>query len=124
MSTVEPQPSGPAARDHAAGAEMSATLAALDWHDFTCQSNSGCTNRATHVVHRHAVDECDRPNADPFGNFVDILCIGCVRTVKADALQQVSRYARFPGAYCLTCGGPLNKLNHIMRRIVQLRTLP
>jgi hypothetical protein len=75
-------------------------------------------------VHRHAVDECNHPQADPFGNFVDILCIGCVRTVKADIVRQVDRYASFPGAYCLTCGGPLDKLSHIMRKVVQLPMHP
>ena len=89
MTTVDPQSAIPDA------------LAALDWLEITCQSEAGCTNRATHVVYRHAVDECNRPNLDPSGNIVDILCVGCVRSLKAQLLQQVDRIARCPGGYCL-----------------------
>ncbi|MBW0015646.1 hypothetical protein [Mycobacterium sp.] len=109
MSTVDPQSAIPDA------------LAALDWHMITCQSEARCTNQATHVVYRHAVDECNRPNLDPSGNIVDILCISCVRSLKAQLLQQVDRIARCPGGNCLTCGAPVHKLSDIMRRVVQLR---
>jgi hypothetical protein len=106
----------------APGNEIPDTLAALDWHEITCQSEAGCANRATHVVHRHAVDKCNQPNLDPFGNTVDILCIGCVRSVKVEVLQQVDRITRCPCAYCLTCGAPVHKLSDIMRKVVQLRS--
>jgi hypothetical protein len=107
MSVVDPQ---------------SDALAALDWLEITCQSEAGCTNRATHIVHRHAVDQCNRPNLDPSGNVVEILCIGCVRRLKAQVLQQVDRINRCPGGYCLTCGAPVHKLSDVMRKMVQLRT--
>jgi hypothetical protein len=97
-------------------------LAALDWHEITCQSEAGCTNRATHVLYRHAVDECNRPNLAPSGDIVDILCISCVRAVKAQVLEQVDRITRCPGAYCLTCGAPVHKLSDIMHKMVQLRS--
>lgn len=41
----------------APGNEIPHTLAALDWGGITCQSGAGCTNRASYVVHLHAVDE-------------------------------------------------------------------
>ena len=110
MSTVDPQSAIPGA------------LAALDWHEIACQSECGCTNRATHIVYRHAVDECNRPHLDPSGNIVDILCVGCMRSLKTELLAQVDRIARCPGGYCLTCGAPMHKLSDIMRRTVQLRT--
>ncbi|OIN80355.1 hypothetical protein K3U93_21120 [Mycobacterium malmoense] len=111
MSPADPSASG-----------VSDALAALDWQEITCQSEAGCTNRATHVVHRHAVDRCNQPNLGPSGNVVDILCVGCMRTVKAQVLQQLDRIARGPGAYCLTCGAPVQKLSDIMRKTVQLRS--
>lgn len=52
----------------APGNEIPHTLAALDWGGITCQSGAGCTNRASYVVHLHAVDECNDPDLDPFGN--------------------------------------------------------
>jgi hypothetical protein len=107
---------------HAPGNGIPDLLLALDWHDITCQSEAGCTNRATHVVHRHAVDRCNQPNLDPFGNIVDILCIGCVRSLKVEILQQVDRITRCPEANCLTCGAPVQKLSDIMRKVVQLRS--
>jgi hypothetical protein len=110
MTTVDPQSAIPGA------------LAALDWQEITCQSEGGCTNRATHVVYRHAVDECNRPNLDPSGNIVDILCISCVRSLKAQLLQQVDQIARCPGGHCLTCGAPVHQLSDVMRKMVQLRS--
>jgi hypothetical protein len=110
MSTVDPQSASP----------IPDALAALDWHEMTCQCES-CTNPATHIVYRHAVDECNRPNLDPSGNIVDILCVRCLRRLKAEVLQQVDRISRCPGGYCLTCGAPVDKLSDIMRRVVQLR---
>src|ERR1700752_5316396 len=109
MSTVDPQSAIPDA------------LAALDLQETPCQSESGCTKRATHVVYRHAVDECNRPNLDPSGNIVDVLCISCVRSLKAQLLQQVEQIPRCPGGYCLTCGAPVHQLSDVMRKMVQLR---
>ena len=124
MSTVDPQPAGRETRgvSHAPGAEVPDALAELDWHQIACQSEAGCANRATHIVYRHAVDGCDRPDLDPSGNIVEILCISCVRAVKAQALRQVDRMARCPGAYCLTCGAPVHKLSDVMRKTVWLRS--
>lgn len=91
----------------APGNEIPHTLAALDWGGITCQSGAGCTNRASYVVHLHAVDECNDPDLDPFGNTVEILCIACLWHVEAKVLLQVGRLTRSPGAFCLTCGAPV-----------------
>ena len=99
MSAVDPQ---------------SDALGALDWQEITCQSEAGCTNRATQTG--------TPPNLDPSGNIVEILCIGCLRRLKAQVLQQVDRINRCPGGYCLTCGAPVHKLSDVMRKMVQLRT--
>jgi hypothetical protein len=124
MSAMDPRSASRAARGvgHAPGNGIPDLLLALDWHDMTCQSEAGCANRATHVVHRHAVDRCNQPNLDPFGNIVDILCIGCVRSLKVEVLQQVDRITRCPEANCLTCGAPVQKLSDVMRKVVQLRS--
>jgi hypothetical protein len=124
MSTVDPQPASRESRgvSHAPGADVPDALAELDWHEIACQSESGCANRATHIVYRHAVDDCNRPNLDPSGNIIDILCISCVRAVKAQVLKQVDRMTRCPGAYCLTCGAPVQKLSDVLRKTVQLRS--
>ena len=117
MSTVDPQPA-----NRAPGGGVPDALALLDWHEITCQSEAGCANRATHIIYRHAVDACNRPDLDPSGDIVDILCISCMRAVKAQVLQQVDRMTRCPGAYCLTCGAPVHKLSDVMRKTVWLRS--
>lgn len=102
------------------GNEIPDTLAALDWRDVTCQSKAGCTNRATHIVHLHAVDKCNRPHADPFGNFIEIVCIACLWRAEAEALLQVGKLRRHADASCLTCGAPVTELSDIMRDVAEL----
>lgn len=102
------------------GNDVPGTLAALDWRDITCQSGAGCTNRADFIVHLHAVDECNHPQLDPFGNTVEILCIACLWRAEAEVLLQVGRLRRHSGASCLTCGAPVSELSDIMRDVVAL----
>ncbi|ABL03952.1 hypothetical protein OSH39_22445 [Mycobacterium ulcerans] len=101
----------------ATGNEVPGVLVALDWQTLTCQSDAGCTNRATHVVHTHALDHCNRPNLDPFGNVIDILCGDCLGRARAAALVRVNRLGRSSGAYCLTCGAPLSDPGDIIRDV-------
>ena len=96
------------------------TLAALDWQAITCQSETGCSNRATHIMHRHAVDECDHPHVDSFGNIVEIVCIVCLWRAEAELQVQVGQLRRSSGAYCLTCGAPVSELSDIMREVAAL----
>ncbi|GAB7141996.1 hypothetical protein [Mycobacterium riyadhense] len=102
------------------GNEIPDMLAALDWREITCQSEAGCTNRANFVVHLHAVDACNHPQLDPFGNTIEILCIACLWRAEAEALLQVGRLRRHSNATCLTCGAPLTELSDIMREVVAL----
>lgn len=102
------------------GNEIPGALAALDWQTITCQSETGCSNRATYIVHRHAVDECNHPRVDPFGNIVEILCIACLWRAEAEVLVQVGQLRRSSGAYCLTCGSPVAELGDIMRDVAAL----
>ncbi|OSC42646.1 hypothetical protein [Mycobacterium decipiens] len=104
----------------APGNEIPDTLAALDWRGITCQSAAGCTNRASYVVHLHAVDECNHPDLDPFGNSIEILCIACLWHVEAETQLHVGRLSSSPGAFCLTCGAPVRELNDIMRDVAAL----
>ena len=106
------------------GTDIPDTLVALDWSEVTCQSAEGCSNLATHIVHVHMVDDCDDPNLDSCGNLVDILCATCLRDVLFEALQQVDRIGRYPGACCLTCGAPVRRLSDVMRRVAQLHGQP
>lgn len=105
----------------ATGNEVPGVLVALDWQTLTCQSDAGCTNRATHVVHTHALDQCNRPNLDPFGNVIDILCGDCLGRARAAALVRVNRLGRSSGAYCLTCGAPVSDPGDIIRDVRRCR---
>ncbi|QUR66210.1 hypothetical protein [Mycobacterium spongiae] len=102
------------------GNEIPDTLAALDWRGITCQSETGCANRATHIVHMHAVDECDHPHLDPFGNTIAILCIACLWRAEAEALVQVGRLRRHSSSSCRTCGAPVNEPGDIIRDVAVL----
>jgi hypothetical protein len=120
MTAVDPR----SPQREARGNETSATLAALDWNEITCQSPAGCTSRATHIVHRHAVDGCNRPNVDPFGNIIDILCIGCVHVLKTEILRHIDRISSHRSdVYCLTCGTPVHKLSYVIRKVGRLPQL-
>lgn len=90
-----------------------ATLAALDWKRVTCQSPHGCTRAATLVVAHHAVDTCNGPDTDPFGNIVEILCDECLVAL-AGAL--VRMYVRGRLLACLTCGRPIKELSDILSK--------
>ena len=103
-----------------AGNEVPDTLAALDWHAVTCQSAAGCTNRATHVAHVHAVDRCNGPLLDPFGDVIEILCSACLWRVEAEIRLRLGRLGRGSGAYCLACGAPVSEPGDVMRDIVEL----
>ncbi|MFV0493812.1 hypothetical protein [Mycobacterium sp.] len=95
-------------------------LAALDWQTITCQSESGCKNRAAYIVHRHAVDHCNDHHLDPFGNVVEILCIVCLWQAEAEALVRVGQLKRSPDVRCLTCGAPVSELHDVMREVVEI----
>lgn len=103
-----------------AGSEVPDTLAALDWHAMTCQAATGCTNRATYIVSLHAVDKCNHPDLDPFGNIVEIVCIACLWRAEAEVLVQLGRLRRSSDAHCMTCGSPVSKISDIMRDVVEL----
>ncbi len=102
------------------GNEIPGTLASLDWQTITCQADTGCTNRAAYIVHRHAVDRCNHPQVDPFGNIVEILCMACLWHAAAEVLVQVGQLTRTSGTYCLTCGAPVSELRDIMRDVAVL----
>jgi hypothetical protein len=102
------------------GNEIPGTLASLDWQTITCQADTGCTNRAAYIVHRHAVDQCNHPQMDPFGNIVEILCIACLWHAEAEVLVQVGQFRRSSDSRCLTCGAPVSELSDIMRDVAAL----
>ncbi len=100
--------------------EIPDTLVSLDWYDIKCQSDLGCSNPATHVVHVHAVDECHNPNLDPSGNLVGILCVICTDTIVRQVQQRVGWLTRHPGVFCLTCGAQVRETNDVLRNVAAL----
>jgi hypothetical protein len=106
--------------NQAPGNEIPDTLSILDWHQITCQSDAGCKNLATHIVHLHAVDECDNPDLDSSGNLIGILCIGCVQALAGQVQQRVGWLNRHPGVQCLTCGSPVRAMKDVLRAVAPL----
>lgn len=96
------------------------SLEGLDWDAITCQSTSGCRNRATHIVHLHAVDGCNDPDLDSSGNVIDILCARCLAEVAHEAHRQAVQFHRYLDPFCLTCGAPVKELADIVRAVTML----
>jgi hypothetical protein len=103
--------------EHASCDESDDILAAIDWHAISCQSESGSDNLATHIVHLHAVDACTHPDADPYGNRVEILCLGCLCDVQAKVMLAVGGLAGHGAALCMTCLASLRDWNDIIQRV-------
>src|ERR1700760_4538302 len=116
---MEHQTAGRQERDanFPASRELPGALAALDWHEITCKSETACRNPATHIVHLHAVDECNQQHLDSSGNFIDILCARCFSATAVDILGKVDWFRRFPRPSCLTCGAPVAELTDIVREV-------
>jgi hypothetical protein len=102
------------------GNQVPDTLSGLDWHHITCQSDAGCKNLATHIVHLHAVDECDDPDLDSSGNLIGILCIKCVQVLISQVEQRVGWLNHHPGVYCLTCGDEVREVTDVLRTVSPL----
>jgi hypothetical protein len=103
--------------EHASGDESDDILAAIDWHAISCHSESACDNLATHIVHLHAVHACTHPDADPYGDRVEILCLGCLCDVQAKVMLAVGGLTAHGAVLCMTCLAPLRDSNDIIRRV-------
>ncbi|RFZ15041.1 hypothetical protein VIMS_02471 [Mycobacterium marinum] len=102
------------------------TLAALDWGTYQCQCehHHKCAERAVVVVYIHAIDNCNLPGLDPFGNRVEIRCGPCLQKLRAHVAESLERLKPFGRPACEGCGAPLATVGDVIRGVVTLRALP
>lgn len=110
--------------DHpAAPPDAAETLTALDWHAYACQCDqhgtTGCPHPATHTVHIHAIDTCDRPEYGHHGNRIQLRCTECLHRLRTEIRQRLHRIAWARPA-CQTCGAPLTTVTDIIRAATPL----
>jgi len=98
-------------------------LAHLDWRDYTCQClmhPDGCRNRASFVVAIHAIDCCNKPGVDPYGNRIEILCLWCLATLRVEISERLRRIRAHGLATCEGCGSPLAFVDDVVRGVMPL----
>ena len=98
-------------------------LARLDWQEYTCQClmhADGCRNRASFVVAIHAIDCCNRPGVDPYGNRIEILCLWCLATLRVEISERLRRIREHGLATCEGCGAPLSFVDDVVRGVMPL----
>lgn len=110
-------------RDQLAAAQRAAeTLSALNWDTYSCQCVHGhiCGNRAEFVVHIHALDRCNTPGLDPFGNRVEIRCGVCVARLRTEVGEKLALLAPWGRPACSGCGAPVSAVGDVVRSVEKL----
>lgn len=96
-------------------------LAPLDWHTISCQcdrkhaTTGDCPNPATRRVEIHALGDCNRPDLNPFGNHVMLLCDACLAAEKRATAHKLDRLARYGIPICTSCGAPRAAVTDVIR---------
>ena len=98
-------------------------LQALDWSEIQCQCahhRHACPNRATHVVAIHAIEACNQPGLDPFGNRIELRCYACVLRLQAEVGYRLLKLREWGLAACGGCGAPLAEIADVVREVSEL----
>lgn len=121
-----PEATNPAlpVRDQLSEAQRVAeTLAALDWGTYRCQCRHkhACDNPAAYIVHIHCIDNCNNPDADPFGNRIEIRCSTCLVTLRTDIAAKLRQLKPWGQPACAGCGGaPIAEITDVIRDVTPL----
>jgi hypothetical protein len=101
------------------------TLTALDWHAYACQCpkhGKGCSNQASYTVEIHALEVCNEPGLNAFGNRVELRCASCVRMLHDQLemdLRQLNKVTH-GRAHCGGCGAPVAEVSDVLRAVSKL----
>lgn len=100
------------------------TLADLDWHTLQCRCphHGGCTNQASLALHIHLLHNCNSPDADPFGNRIEIRCAHCAGLIQDEIAYSLRRLRRIgiTSTHCIGCGAPIAETEDVIR---EMRTI-
>lgn len=99
------------------------TLIALDWINYQCQcphhGDTGCHQPARYTLAIHAINTCNQPDLDHFGNRIEIRCAECTTRLWANIRATLGM---FTGRWeCGSCGAPLVDVFDVLRSIEALR---
>lgn len=89
----------------------------LDFHEIRCQCTQhvhACPNRATHLVHIHALNACNEPGLS-YGNRVELRCRECVLRLIAEVGYRLDKANQWGIAYCATCQAPMVTVGDVVR---------
>ena len=92
-------------------------LEALDWSEIQCQCahhHKACPNRATHVVHVHALHACNEPGLQ-FGNRVELRCYECLLKLQAEVHFRVKRLCQWGIGECDSRSAPVADMRDVVR---------
>jgi len=95
-------------------------LTALDWSDYTCQSDPACTHTARFEVHLHAVDLCNSEHTNPDGNVIALMCTWHATLAQSQTAEWLAWYRRCGTAgilSCRSCGSPMREVEDVVREI-------
>ena len=98
-------------------------LEPLDWTVYACQCPvcaGKCPNRATHVVAIHALENCNGPDLDPFGNRIQIRCYECTLKLQRHVAHRLAALAMDGPLACPGCGAPVASVSDIVRSVSEL----
>lgn len=120
-----PEATNPAlpVRDQLSEAQRVAeTLAALDWGTYRCQCRHkhACDNPAAYIVHIHCIDNCNNPDADPFGNRIEIRCSTCLAALRTDIAAKLYQLKPWGRPACAGCGAPIAEITDVIRDVTPL----
>ena len=99
--------------------------------DVACQCDQHpkrpCTNQAEVMVECHIPGQCSGPEANQFGNRVELLCKPCARHLWREAHEMAddarARAKRTGGrAVCLSCLAPMSQASDWMRSVRPIPT--
>lgn len=96
-------------------------IAHLDFRAIGCQCPMHeCHGDAAYVVAIHAVNACNQPGLDPFGNRVRILCGHCVGRLHMEVAERLDALAKWGIVFCIGCQAPLVEASDVIRSVGEL----
>lgn len=96
-------------------------------HDgpVTCQCDQHtrpCRQHAVAIVELHLLDNCNGPEANEWGNRVELLCLACTQHLWREAEQRTAELRHAAAqvgmvAHCTTCQAPASRPSDLVRSL-------
>jgi hypothetical protein len=74
-----------------------------------------CGRDATHIVHVHQLDDCNREELTPDGALLMLLCEPCLAAKANSLTADIAKWLpKFERVACLTCWKPVAELHDLL----------